>query len=641
MPDAAQKIARAWLRASLEKRAEGGTRYNLFDSVPDADRKRQLGGIFDSPGAKEPAPKPPGRGIFDSPGGAPRAPTPAPRAQPAPPKPPEPPPAAPAPPAAAPPPPAPAAPQPPRAQPKGPDLKGLKRDRKFKTFLQEKHQGGRRKVPHPKPQLRRRYRDGIQFWTAMKYPEFHGGVIREFEAWKQQAGGGAAAGRQVGQKVGDLDQLRVGDVIQSGRKDAPRRQVLQVQTDRAELQVVDAKGAPVGDAGWYPLRILHDHKLLEQGAKPPVKPVVKAPAKPKKPKKPKSDAIKIPPDEKWRERDARLLEIARDGEFDRNNDVPLGETGVNGAVTRRMKLPDGSEHDFVFKAKSEEKGWARNGTPELAPREAAAYEIDQLLGDGRVVPPSLRRTGPGGGAYQAFVPGAKSLYDDSEEGSTLAGIPTRDLVRHPQIQRMTVLDALIGHEDRHAGNVMFSWADPSGPKTADNLRFHAIDNGYALAETSGKEGAAEDEMFDIRDPWLASTNWRESENIRDRWQIQKGILSEISPELHEQLKQVDPAKMAETMVRSGIRDAGAIQAALVRLIVMQENPKVVGSFISRRKDDDLRRVPGPWAQSASVKGQKDWQRQSHLSPEKLLRDHTDLPPQALADLKKIVREALG
>lgn len=654
MPDAARKVAKAWLEATLQKRGERGSRYNvfdtvppehsrynLFDPVPESDQRAVGRGIFDPPGGAPPEPPKPALGIFDSPGG-PRAPAPpAPRAEPAAPQAPQAPPQAPAP---------QPAPQPPRAQPAAPGagkvapdaLKGLKRDRKFQTFLREKHQGGRGKVPHPLPRLRRRYRDGIKFWTAMKYENFHGGVMREFEAWKQEqagedAGAGraepaepAAAGRQVGQRIGEIGNLRVGDVVQ--RHDGGQKwRVTALQDDPnawpIQMQRLDDQGEPVG----RPLRHNPNHML------PNYQFVELAEERPK---------LERPSDEGWREKDAGLLRLAREGK-PTGLDIPLGgDQAQNGAVKRLMKLPDGTEHEFVYKASSKEKPHLRLGTPDLGPREQAAYEIDALLGDGRVVPASAMVVPEGGGrlsggAYQAFVPGAKNFIEDAEGHRTLRGIRTVDLIEHPQVQRMTVLDALLGHEDRHPGNVMFSWADPQGPKTAENLQIHAIDNGYCLAESDGKRGMFEEELFDIRDPWNATTDWRDPAAVKDRWQIQKKILSELPEQLHEQLKQVKPSDVAKAMVEAGVRDAGAIQSALVRLVAMQDNRGVLGSFIGRRRDDNPHEVPPVWARSAAQKGQADWHRQSHHNPGRLLHDHTDLDAdEAIADIRRVVRQAL-
>ena len=318
----------------------------------------------------------------------------------------------------------------------------------------------------------------------------------------------------------------------------------------------------------------------------------------------------------------------------------LGEGGANGAVKRRMKLPDGSEHDFVYKAISKEKAHHRIGIPLLAIREEASYEIDRLLGDGTVVPASVAVMSgtDGGGSYQAFVPGAISFYGDGSElqGKRLEGISTKDLIRHPHVQRMTVLDALLGHEDRHGGNVMFSWKDPKGPKTANNLQIHAVDNGYALAEGHKKAGG---NTFSIRDPWSATIDWRDPDKLEDRWDIQKKILSKIPEALHKQMKQVDPADVAKAMVKSGIKDASAIRAALVRLVVLQDNPEALKPFIRRRRSDPPQW--GPQADSSAVKGQEDWQNMSHRDPEKLIRDHTDLPENTLMNIRNMAKKALG
>jgi hypothetical protein len=329
--------------------------------------------------------------------------------------------------------------------------------------------------------------------------------------------------------------------------------------------------------------------------------------------------IKLPPREGWRERDDGLRRMATEGKKT-GKDEPLGR-GINEAVKRRMLL-GGEEHDFVFKDAANEAGHARVGTPTgtLHLREQAAYALDRLLGDGAVTPATVS---DGNGSYQAFVPGAKILHDADR---ALRKITNEDLLRHPDVQRLVVLDALTGQEDRHGGNAMFQWIDPDKPKTAENLRIISIDNGYALADGDSKRGPG---SYPIRDPWVSTGDKKE------RRKIAKELLARIPEELHEQLKKVEIEDMLGSLVESGITDRSALRAAAVKLAAMQDNPRVVGSFIGQHREPY-----DEYDESAAQKGQAAWHWAAQSDPEKLLRDHTDLPEDTLGDIDRKVAAAL-
>jgi hypothetical protein len=381
---------------------------------------------------------------------------------------------------------------------------------------------------------------------------------------------------------------------------------------------------------------VQEHKIIQSGsgAKQPSQ----APAPPTpRPIRGRAPTLELPDDSDWREKDAKLLELAREGKK-QGGDRSLGSNNANGALRRKLKAGD-QEHDFVLKARKLEHPEYRVGTPELAPREQAAYELDALLGDGRVVPASAAldviegfSTGrKKGGALQAFVPGASDIADG---GYQIADISSDDFARHPDVQRMTVLDVLMGHEDRHHGNVMFSW-DDSGNRGIENLRFHAIDNGYSFAEGHEKQSKR---SFDVRDPWMAAVHDLSEESIKDRWKIQKAILRHIPEKIHEQLKKVKLPDMLEKLVASGIKDESALRAAAVRLRVLQDNPEVLKSFIDRHRDSLGGFMDMP--RSAAQQGQMEFQYQSHKNPHQLLRDHTDLEPDAYDQIVDQVRAAL-
>lgn len=453
----------------------------------------------------------------------------------------------------------------PREVPDAQALGRMRRDRRFKQFLEEKHQGGRGKVPHPRPDLRRRYPQGIKFWTAMKkYKNFHDAVIREFEAWK--------------------------------REDEQK-----------------AESPTVGEGAAAPS---------------PAEPVAPpAPRRPRRPSTPRPSTLRRPVEEGWRERDAHILEVAREGEKV-GHDTPLGTRNVNGAVKRRLKRGD-EEMNFVWKSRGDEDTGQRVGIPQLAPREQAAYQIDALLGDGLVVPAS---TATPEGALQAFVPGTKSFL---EGGRALADLSSSDLIQHPDVQRLTVLDAILGQEDRHHGNILFSW-DDSGDKGIENLRVHAIDNGYCVPSGTNKRST---DSYEIRDPWPATVTHLSRNTLDDRWKIQRAILSHIPKAIHDKLKDVDVSDFIDALVESGIKDRSALEGAVVRLVVLQDNPEALKPLIDRHRNEY-----GGWMVpeiSATQKGQRDWHYQSHHRPAQLIREHSELPASTLDDIQRKVGDAIG
>lgn len=109
-------------------------------------------------------------------------------------------------------------------------------------------------------------------------------------------------------------------------------------------------------------------------------------------------------------------------------------------------------------------------------REAAAYDLDQLLGGTTAVPPTLSRVvGSEQGTFQKFVPNGKNgnppeAVLDAIDAGHWDKIP-------PTARRAFLLDVLSGNDDRHAGNIMWTHDTATGVSTA-----HAIDN--ALSFTS-------------------------------------------------------------------------------------------------------------------------------------------------------------
>ena len=246
-------------------------------------------------------------------------------------------------------------------------------------------------------------------------------------------------------------------------------------------------------------------------------------------------------------------------------------------------------------------------------REAGAYALDRLLGEGTIVPPTTT-TGDGNdglGAYQQIVPG---MFTAAHNGQSLRGISNKDLLRNPDVGRQLVLDALMGHQDRHWGNMAFSWADPDGPKTAQNLRVHGIDNGYALAETKSGQSPG---SWDIRDNW-GETGGSERHNLI------KQFFERIPDQFLEQLKDVTTKDITKALAESGLTKKSAIEATALRLAVLKADPELLGRMV---------------ASSDSRAGQQQFQYQSHHKQAKLLRE-AGLPESTIDDIKRDVAAAL-
>lgn len=329
--------------------------------------------------------------------------------------------------------------------------------------------------------------------------------------------------------------------------------------------------------------------------------------------------------EDWQKKEDTLRKIAFEGD-PIGRDIPLSEGdddsgGINGGKKRRMKLGD-QEHDFIYKAAADEQ-LARHG---VAPgtlhfREQAAYAIDRLLGDGAITPPTVSS---GIGSYQAWVDDAETWAEGDREG-----ISTDDMFKHPDAQRLALLDVLTGNEDRHGNNVMFSWKNPEGPRTLDNLRLHAIDNGYSFGAPGVKP---EIHHYEIRNPWA-------DDKVLER------LLSNVSMEMFDKLKAIDMDEFLKSLSSSGLTHKESLKAAAVRLTALQNNPDIFPALIGDL--DSFEPLDDPYWSSRAKYNQATVAQQvfQHLSghdPERLLNDYTKLDAEdALAELEKKVEKALS
>jgi len=337
-----------------------------------------------------------------------------------------------------------------------------------------------------------------------------------------------------------------------------------------------------------------------------------------------------PPD--WDVKQKQVLDMAAKGK-PVGRDKRLNEEGVAGAKKRRMTY-NGREGDFIFKAQHAEPGMpgarveggrrigvlaCKAGCPKgtLHQREQGAYEIDKLLGEGVIVPATISTgTGETGlGSYQDMIPGLKSF---NRAGNDLKDISTDDLLRHQDVQRLLVLDAITGHQDRHRSNLTFSLVDPTKKATADNVRFHAIDNGYSLARTEAGQYPG---SWDIRDSWSFSGP------APGRDELMAKIFEYLPDYIYDRVKKVDRKDLMKALARTGFKDASVLEAAAVRLAVLQNNREALGKLIKE-------------AGGYSTDGQREFQYMSHHEPAKLFREYTDLPESTVEDIAKEAKAAL-
>jgi len=319
-----------------------------------------------------------------------------------------------------------------------------------------------------------------------------------------------------------------------------------------------------------------------------------------------------PPDEERartrspEEVDRRNAEIGLDGEVVESEILsPGGEPGAYNQ-SEIVKLRHGGEEQvFIRKpAEGEEKN-IRVGIPAGAyhAREAGTYGLDRLVGGRPIVPVTVTR-GNDDGSYQVWVQGARPMYDDALD-DLVGKVKPEELHRSPDFHRLNALDLVMGHEDRHAGNLLY-WFE-GDEETPENLRFVAIDNGLTAAVPSE---TASHRVYFHPFKWM----WIDDETKTDKERqeaaddaMRRGnravadSLSRIGPELHEQLKQVDLADAAKTLTSSGVAEEGAIRALLVRLAAVQENPRIFEDFLERSGGD----LEKAWQEFQHASGQRD------------------------------------
>lgn len=314
------------------------------------------------------------------------------------------------------------------------------------------------------------------------------------------------------------------------------------------------------------------------------------------------------------------LDLARTGEITKRKQLSAGgqgQPGVNQSEIVTLKK-DGKEQVFIRKPAEGEENYLRVGIPggTYHAREAAAYALDDMLGGGGVVPPTATR-GKEDGSYQAWSEGSLPMHGD-ELNDLVKKVPIADLAKSPSFHRLQLLDLVLGHEDRHRGNLLFKF---NGEEKPENLEMVAIDNGLSLSNPLAnrdqtiyvnpfqqyyvEEDDDEEEEVQYGDEDDGKSplermkerlfknkgkqermkeqirRQNEAEEIGDK--IVADSLRDIKPELHEQLKKIDLKKAAKSMVESGVEEEGAVRAALNRIAALQANPKAFDRFYEDAK----------------------------------------------------------
>lgn len=262
-----------------------------------------------------------------------------------------------------------------------------------------------------------------------------------------------------------------------------------------------------------------------------------------------------------------LLDVARQGKM--VDDASVARNSANVTRKRTLKLGD-HEGDYIWKPAFGEETELRKGIDagSYHQREAATYNVDRLLGDDVVVPPTMST---GKGSYQAWADGAQTL---GQGGAALAKISNQQLVRNKSFQRVALLDAILGHEDRHGNNVMFRWTGEEGDP--EGLHFDAIDNGLVLASPEGK---SKPDDYIVRMPWAYLSEDPDDATGIGRQKAVSDVLSEVGPELHDQLRGIKIEDFVRAVTSTGMKDEKAIMAAAVRLATLQEDAFALGEVI--------------------------------------------------------------
>jgi len=238
--------------------------------------------------------------------------------------------------------------------------------------------------------------------------------------------------------------------------------------------------------------------------------------------------------------------------------------GVNDAQKVNMITFEGGKQKTtkaVMKLAKDESKFLRPGieTGTFWQREQAMFELDRLMGSaGMVVPPTVARNlggKLGNASIQSFVKGAVDT-----EHMTLKQMKTfKQLAKDgffksdKKARRMFLLDAISGNDDRHMGNVMFTFTKRGGKSVANMV---AIDNGLTFPE--GEVGRF---LF----------------GVPSRFDAGKTAEAFMKLDAHSKriLKKVKLKDLAEILNKAEGPNRQAIRSALIRTRALQKDPEIL------------------------------------------------------------------
>lgn len=331
---------------------------------------------------------------------------------------------------------------------------------------------------------------------------------------------------------------------------------------------------------------------------------------------------------------AQNLDIAKHGKIKEKKVLSAGGRDSKGPVNQSYIVQlehEGKTQNFIYKPAEGEEPHLRFGVPagQYHAREAAAYSIDRMMG-GRGVVPVTHTRGKDDGSYQLWAEGARAMHGKDMD-HLVKTVPLDEVHRSPDFQRMNVMDLMLGHQDRHRGNILYSF---DGEEKPENLRFVGIDNGLSLSSPQERqdhaiyvnpfagwyeepEGADKMDMFERAQ--ASEDAARKAKKEGDR-AVAKS-LSNLSPETVESIKKIDLDEMAKALTDSGIDEEGAVRAALTRVAALQADPTIFKEIL----DSNSGNLEESWTEFQYQSGQE----------EKLLRRAG-----AKSDLKERVQQAV-
>ncbi len=159
------------------------------------------------------------------------------------------------------------------------------------------------------------------------------------------------------------------------------------------------------------------------------------------------------------------------GKIEPSTSTPIGE-GVNAAQLLTWPAADGKARKGVWKTADTERDGLRPGVRagSYHDREAAMFDLDQLLGGETAVPATVSRAVRGKqGSLQEFVPGQATFRVKDD----VAADP--NITKEPTVRKLFLLDVIAANDDRHGENAL--WRKERG-----RFKVAAIDNGLTFPE---------------------------------------------------------------------------------------------------------------------------------------------------------------